>query len=47
VDLDPIGTLADSWRFDHVRPVYCAPMDQATLAATQRGEFKGEYSWRR
>jgi predicted dinucleotide-binding enzyme len=39
---DPVdaGTLADSWRFERFRPVYCVALDQetmkATLAATTR-----------
>lgn len=44
------GGLADSWRFERARPGYCIPMDRATLAATLaatgRDSFMGEYSWR-
>jgi predicted dinucleotide-binding enzyme len=44
------GSLADSWRFERARPGYCIPMDRATLAATlaatTRDSFVGEYSWR-
>ncbi|NML44295.1 NADPH-dependent F420 reductase [Ramlibacter sp. G-1-2-2] len=50
-DVVDAGPLAEGWRFERARPAYCVPMDQATLAATlaatQRDAFMGEYSWRR
>ncbi|HSW17586.1 MAG TPA: NADPH-dependent F420 reductase [Ramlibacter sp.] len=49
-DMVDAGSLADSWRFERARPAYCVPMDKATLAATldatTRASWVGEYSWR-
>lgn len=50
--LEPVyaGTLNESWKFERARPAYCRPMDadalRATLAATQKGDFVPEGSWR-
>jgi predicted dinucleotide-binding enzyme len=45
------GPLVEGWRFERARPAYCIPMDRATLSATlaasRREQFMGEYSWRR
>lgn len=50
-DVVDAGALQEGWRFERARPAYCVPMDKATLAATlaatQRDAFMGEYSWRR
>ncbi len=49
-DVVDAGSLADSWRFERARPGYCVPMDKAaltaTLNATTRASWVGEYSWR-
>jgi 8-hydroxy-5-deazaflavin:NADPH oxidoreductase len=50
---DPVdaGALADSWRFERAKPVYCIPMDRAGiaagLAAAQRDVELPHGSWRR
>jgi 8-hydroxy-5-deazaflavin:NADPH oxidoreductase len=50
-DVVDAGPLREGWRFERARPAYCVPMDkatlQATLEATGRDDFVGEYSWRR
>ena len=49
--LDPVnaGTLADSWKFERARPVYCRPLNAAELRTgldrTQRSDFVAEGSW--
>ena len=44
------GPLAESWRFERARPVYCRPLDaralQAGLAATRPEDFVPENSWK-
>ena len=50
---DPVdvGPLAEGWRFERARPVYCVPMDakamQEQLAVTSREDMVGESSWHR
>lgn len=50
--LDPVfaGPLADSWKFERARPVYCRPLDAAALRAglekTARDDWVPENSWR-
>ncbi|MFL9869112.1 NADPH-dependent F420 reductase [Paraburkholderia fungorum] len=50
---DPVdaGTLADSWRFERAKPVYCIPLDRAGivegLAAARRDVELPHGSWRR
>lgn len=50
--LDPVnvGPLAESWRFERARPVYCRPLDAAALNAalekTRRSDYVPEGSWR-
>lgn len=50
--LDPVdaGVLREGWRFERARPAYCRalPADalRAALAATTRGDFVAEGSWR-
>ncbi|MFM0174500.1 NADPH-dependent F420 reductase [Paraburkholderia sediminicola] len=49
---DPVdaGALADSWRFERAKPVYCIPLDRAGmlegLAAAQRDVELPHGSWR-
>ncbi|KAH0443722.1 hypothetical protein KCU90_g1199, partial [Aureobasidium melanogenum] len=49
---DPVdaGTLADSWRFERAKPVYCIPLDRAGmvegLAAARRDVELAHGSWR-
>jgi hypothetical protein len=49
---DPVdaGVLADSWRFERAKPVYCIPLDRAGLleglAAAQRDVELPHGSWR-
>jgi predicted dinucleotide-binding enzyme len=49
---DPVdaGALADSWRFERAKPVYCVPFDRAGmldgLAAAQRDVELPHGSWR-
>lgn len=49
-DVVDCGALAEGWRFERARPVYCVPMGRdtlaKTLAATQRTSFVAEGSWR-
>lgn len=44
------GPLAESWRFERARPVYCRPLDAAALRRalerTLRSDFVQEGSWR-
>lgn len=44
------GGLADGWRFERRRPVYCIPLDRITLeerlAATTRDSFVPDGNWR-
>jgi hypothetical protein len=50
---DPVdaGTLADSWRFERAKPVYCIPLDRAGIVeglATARRDVELPHgSWRR
>ena len=50
-DVVDAGPLAEGWRFERARPAYCVALDRAalaaTLAATTREGFVGEYSWRK
>jgi predicted dinucleotide-binding enzyme len=49
--LEPIhaGTLAQSWKFERARPVYCRPLNAAELRTglekTERTDFVAEGSW--
>jgi predicted dinucleotide-binding enzyme len=49
---DPVvsGSLAQSWRFERARPVYCRPLDPAALRTgldrTGPSDFVAEGSWR-
>ena len=49
--LDPVvaGTLAESWKFERARPVYCRVLNAAQLRegleATSRADFVPEGSW--
>lgn len=51
--LEPVyaGTLAESWRFERARPVYCRPLSKEALisglAATLPTDFVAENSWKR
>lgn len=49
-DVVDAGSLADSWRFERARPVYCRRFDkpglEAALAATTRDDQVVEGSWR-
>lgn len=51
--LDPVyvGALAESWRFERARPVYCRPLGAAALRTglerTGREDFVAENSWKR
>lgn len=44
------GMLADGWKFERRRPVYCVPLNKAMLAemldATKSDEFMSEGHWR-
>jgi len=44
------GRLADSWRFERFRPVYCVALDaeamRVTLAATSRETIVPDGYWR-
>lgn len=48
-DVVDAGSLADSWRFERFRPVYCVAMDkgamEATLAATSRSTIVPDGYW--
>ncbi len=45
-----VGALADGWRFERRRPVYCIPLDRTMLAerlaATTRDSFVPDGNWR-
>jgi predicted dinucleotide-binding enzyme len=50
---DPVdtGPLAQGWRFERARPVYCIPLDRTALAQrlaeTRRDSMVAEGSWHR
>ncbi|MFT3721550.1 NADPH-dependent F420 reductase [Pseudorhodoferax sp.] len=50
-DVVDAGPLAEGWRFERARPVYCVARDRAALAdqlaATRRDSMVAEGSWRR
>ena len=49
-DVVDAGPLAEGWRFERARPVYCVPLGKRALAealaATSRDDAVAEYSWR-
>jgi predicted dinucleotide-binding enzyme len=49
-DVVDAGPLAEGWRFERARPVYCVPLDKdgltRALKATTRSDFVAEGSWR-
>ena len=49
-DVVDAGPLAEGWRFERARPVYCQRVDKAglvrALEATKKSQFVAEGSWR-
>jgi len=49
-DVVDAGPLAEGWRFERARPVYCHRFDKAglvrALEATNKSQFVAEGSWR-
>lgn len=49
-DVVDAGPLAEGWRFERARPVYCIPLDKAGLSraleATKKSQLVAEGSWR-